>query len=359
MAHRNDESPTSNDAELLNHKRTILVADGNATIRKLVRMGLDPARYDIVESATAEEAWRTAKALPAVHALLVDALLEGSGNRLQFCRRSKSDPDLRTIPVVVLTSTGSNEEISEVVQAGADEFLSKPINLAELQLRIRSVTRASRGDAQSVDVATVAKSLARAVACKDGYSSGHVDHVVRLALAFGKHLGLETEQLSLLRYGALLHNVGKIAIPDEVLEKSGPLTPRERSLYQQHPKVGSEICAPLKPLAPVMPIIRHHKEHFDGSGYPDGLCGNEIPLAAQVLGIVDTYSALVHDRPFRRALCPESAMEILNANAARGIHDPSLVSQFCGFVREHESGAFEPVLEPVRMPHVFSSSQPV
>ena len=240
----------------------------------------------------------------------------------------------RTIPIVMLTTTGSNEEINEAVEAGADEFLSKPINRGELKVRLRSITRLHKGNAELIGAESVALSLARAVASKDGYSSGHVEQAANFAVAFGKAIGLDAAELKMLRYGAILHNVGKIAIPDSILEKTGPLTPRERALFHQHPRVGCDICAPLKPLAPVLPIIRHHKEHFDGTGYPDGLRGNEIPLKAQIVGIVDVYSALTNDRPFRRAKSQAEAVEILRHRAKQGIHDPELVDKFCEMIQD-------------------------
>ena len=115
----------------------------------------------------------------------------------------------------------------------------------------------------------------------------------------------------------------------QFLKKPGPLTPRERALFHQHPRVGCDICGPLKPLRPVLPIIRHHKEHFDGTGYPDGLRGSEIPLKAQIVGIVDVYSALTNDRPFRRAKSQVEAVEIMRDRAAKGMHDRELIRKFC------------------------------
>ncbi|MEO1529150.1 MAG: HD domain-containing phosphohydrolase, partial [Planctomycetota bacterium] len=254
----------------------------------------------------------------------------------------------RTIPVVMLTTTGSNEEITEAVEAGADEFLSKPINRAELKVRLRSITKLHKGNAELIGAESVALALARAVASKDGYSSGHVEQAANFAVSFGKELGLDAGQLKILRYGAILHNVGKIAIPDSILEKTGPLSPRERALFHQHPRVGCDICAPLKPLSPVLPIIRHHKEHFDGTGYPDGLRGDQIPLKAQIVGIVDVYSALTNDRPFRRAKTHTEAIEILRHRAKQGIHDPELVDRFCQMICETtEDTPTEP--EPVAM----------
>lgn len=315
-------------------KMRILVADGNATIRKLLRMGLAGESYEIIEATNGPDAYEIATATPEPHAILLDAGLGGGMDGLKVCRELKNDMQYRTIPIVMLTTTGSNEEINEAVDAGADEFLSKPINRGELKVRLRSITRLHKGNAELIGAESVALSLARAVASKDGYSSGHVEQAANFAVAFGKALGLDAGELKMLRYGAILHNVGKIAIPDSILEKTGPLTPRERALFHQHPRVGCDICAPLKPLAPVLPIIRHHKEHFDGTGYPDGLRGNEIPLKAQIVGIVDVYSALTNDRPFRRAKSQTEAIEILSHRAKQGIHDPELVAKFCQMIMD-------------------------
>ncbi len=328
-------------------KMRILIADGNATIRKLLRLGLCDESYEIEEATTGSEALEKAMSRPEPHAILIDAQLTGGVSGLEVCRKLKSDMQYRTIPVVILTTTGSNEEITEAVDAGADEFLSKPINRGELKIRLRSITRMHRGNTELIGAESVALSLARAVASKDGYSGGHVEQVANYAVAFGKRIGLDSAQLKMLRYGAILHNVGKIAIPDSILEKTGPLTPRERALFHQHPRVGCDICSPLKPLAPVLPIIRSHKEHFDGTGYPDGLRGDEIPVNAQIVGIVDVYSALTNDRPFRRAKTHDEALDILRHRAKQGIHDPRLVEEFCEAVVDEQVLTAAPSLAPV------------
>jgi putative two-component system response regulator len=323
-----------------NQKMRILVADGNATIRKLLRHGLANEDFEIIEASDGNEAFELATRRPEPHAILIDARIAGVDG-LEVCRRLKNDMQFRTIPVIIMTTSGSSEDVAEALEAGADEFLSKPVNRAELTVRLRSITRMHKGNTEMIGAESVALSLARAVASKDGYSSGHVEQVANHAVAFGKALGMDSAELKMLRYGAILHNVGKIAIPDSILEKTGPLTPRERALFHQHPRVGCDICAPLKPLGPVLPIIRHHKEHFDGTGYPDGLRGSEIPLKAQIVGIVDVYSALTNDRPFRRAKTHEEAIEILKDRAHQGMHDPELIEKFCVAI-----DAPEPVTDP-------------
>ena len=353
----NDSQPTEFSSEIADtfvqaaadtaQKMRILVADSNATIRKLLRHGLGRDEYEIIESDNGEDTLKLATQRPEPHAILLDMQLRGI-NGLEVCRRLKSDMQHRTIPVIMMTNSGANEEIHDAVEAGADEFLSKPINRSELKIRLRSITRMHHGNTEMIGAESVALSLARAVASKDGYSSGHVEQVANYAVDFGKSLGMDSAELKMLRYGAILHNVGKIAIPDSILEKTGPLTPRERALFHQHPRVGCDICSPLKPLRPVLPIIRHHKEHFDGTGYPDGLRGKNIPVKAQVVGIVDVYSALTSDRPFRRAKTKPEAIEILRDRGQKGIHDPILIEKFCEFIgcTETPENEHSPTISP-------------
>jgi putative two-component system response regulator len=321
------ESTASSDSANQTETTRVLVADGNATVRKILRHTFRGLGWDMAEAEDGAQALRAAEARPHPHVLLLDVNL-AKHDGYEVCRRLKSDLQLRTIPVVVMTSTDGHEEKVLALEAGADELLSKPINRAELTVRLRSLARMHRFNQELIGAESVALALARAVASKDGYSNGHIEEVANYAVLLGEQLGLDPAELKILRYGAILHNVGKIAIPDAVLEKTGALTPRERALFQQHPRVGCDICLPLKPLKPVLPIIRHHKEHWDGTGYPDGLRGDEIPLGAQIVGIVDVYSAFVNDRPFRPAKSHQEAVAAIRDRARRGAHNPELVEKF-------------------------------
>jgi putative two-component system response regulator len=174
----------------------------------------------------------------------------------------------------------------------------------------------------------VVLSLARSIEARDVLTEGHSQRLAEYSVLFGKRIGLRGEELAALRMGSLVHDIGKIAVPDVILFKAGPLTPAERKIVEQHPIVGERICAPLKSFHEALPAIRHHHERIDGSGYPDGLIGNEIPLTARVLQIVDIYDALTTDRPYRKALPPEWAMAVMMSEAHRGWLDYSLVCQF-------------------------------
>jgi putative two-component system response regulator len=305
----------------------VLVADSNPTVRKVLRHCFGSLGWETLEAHDGQQALERARTRPLPHAIVLDLNLPEIDG-CEVCRKLKSDDRYQMIPVVVTTSLDSAEDKLRAMEIGADDFLTKPINRADLTVRLRSLLRIHRFNQELIGAESVALALARAVAAKDGYAHSHVEKVAAHAVAFGRALGLDASELKILKYGAILHNVGKIAIPDAVLEKNGPLTPREMAMFQQHPRVGCDICAPLKPLRPVLPIIRHHKEHWDGTGYPDGLRGDQIPLGAQIVGIVDVYTAITSDRPYRKAATPDEAIEVLHAQAGDGRHNPKLVEQF-------------------------------
>jgi len=325
-----DDAPVSQK----NETTRVLVADANATVRKLLRHNFQSMGWETLEADSGQEVLRRMGERPRPHAVLLDLAMPDG---FDVCRSLKEDPQFRLTPVVMMTADESNAELMRAVEAGADEFLSKPINRAELTVRLRSLARMHRCNQELIGAESVALALARAVSSKDGYSSGHVEEVADTAAAFGEQLGLGPVEIKILRYGSILHNVGKIAIPDAILEKTQALTPRERALFQQHPRVGCDICAPLKPLKPVLPIIRHHKEHWDGTGFPDGLKGDAIPLGAQIVGIVDMYSALTNDRPFRKAKSHVEAVEHLKSRGKRGVFNRELVEKFIKFIDEQEA----------------------
>lgn len=312
----------------------VLIADPDPTVRKMLRHVFDRLEWNAIEAKDGEAAIERASQRPAPHAILLDLKLSKIDG-YEVCKQLKNNIQTQLIPIVALTTVESTEEKLRAVELGVDEFISKPINQAELHVRLRSLMRIHRLNQELIGAESVAMGLARTVASKDGYSNSHIERVANWAVTFGESLGLDAAELKIIKYGAILHNVGKISIPDQVLENTSALSPREKALFQQHPRVGYEICSPLKPLQPVLPIIRHHKEHWDGTGYPDGLCGNDIPLGAQIVGIVDVYSALTSDRPYRRAIPSEQAIESLRQRADEGWHSPQLVDVFIQCVEEH------------------------
>jgi len=311
----------------------VLVADENPTVRKILCHSFTSLGWETLEASDGRQALERARKHPLPHAIVLDLKLPVIDG-YEVCRTLKSEDRFQLIPILVTTSLDSPEEKLKAMEVGADDFLAKPINRAELTLRLRSLLRIHRFNQELIGAEAVALALARAVAAKDGYAHSHLEKVAACAVMLGKALGLDAAELKILKYGAILHNVGKIAIPDAVLEKTGPLSPREMAMFQQHPRIGCDICSPLKPLQPVLPIVRHHKEHWDGTGYPDGLRGDEIPLGAQIVGVVDVYTAMTSDRPYRKAISHAEAVAGLRAQAREGRHNPDLVEELIKCLEE-------------------------
>ncbi len=256
---------------------------------------------------------------------------------IEVCRSVKNDPATRLIPVVMLTGFGDLENKIEALQAGADEFLNKPYNSLELFTRLNSLLRMRYLNAQLDNAEDVLFSLARAIEAKDSYTQGHVERVSNLAVELGAFMGLSEEEQDSLRKGGILHDIGKIGVPDSVLNKAGPLTTEERMVIKMHPEQGAKICQKLKSIRGAIPIIRHHHERMDGTGYPDHLAGDEIPLLARILTVVDIYDALTTTRSYRKSLPHEVAMELLWEETRKGWWDKDIVSEFSKMVSEKGS----------------------
>jgi putative two-component system response regulator len=244
-----------------------------------------------------------------------------------LCRRLKTDLATRLIPVVLITGIGEEHKLAGI-EAGADDFLGKPFSPGELRARIRSLLRMKRFTDELESAEAVLCTLAKSIEAKDPYTEGHCERLAEYSMALGRALGLAGEDLTALRRGGFLHDLGKVAVPESILLKPGPLTTEERAVMQRHPVVGEEICRPLRSLQPVLPIIRSHHERLDGSGYPDGLRGDAIPMTARILQVVDIFDAMTTDRPYRRGSSPASALESLGAEAQKGWWDPMVVRAF-------------------------------
>jgi putative two-component system response regulator len=255
-------------------------------------------------------------------------------NGIEVCRAVKNDPGTRLVPVVMLTGFGDLENKIEALQAGADEFLNKPYNSLELFTRINSLLRMRYLNSQLDNAEDVLFSMARAIEAKDVYTQGHVERVSNFAMRLGAFMGLSEEEQDSLRKGGILHDIGKIGVPDHILNKAGPLSKEERTIIQLHPEQGARICEKLKSIRGAIPIIRHHHEKMDGSGYPNQLAGEDIPLLARILTVVDIYDALTTTRSYRKGLPHEVALELLWEETRKGWWDKEVVGEFTKMVSQ-------------------------
>lgn len=273
--------------------------------------------------------------------ILLDILMPGIDG-FEVCRRIKATPETRLTPVVLITGLSDTEDRIKGINAGADDFLSKPIDFNELLARTRSLLRLKQYTDELENAEAVLFSLAQSIEARDTYTRGHCERLADMSTRLASRLGASEEDIKALRRGGIVHDIGKVAVPDAILLKPGPLSHEEMDLMRKHPLVGERICAPLKTFRSVLPIIRHHHERFDGSGYPDGLRGEDIPLTARILQLADVYDALTTDRPYRKADVSEIAFEIMEKEAARGWWDRELLSAFREMIGESLGSSARP-----------------
>jgi putative two-component system response regulator len=259
--------------------------------------------------------------------ILLDILMPGMSG-FEVCRRIKATPETRLTPVVLITGLSNTEDRIEGINAGADDFLSKPIDFNELLARTRSLLRLKQFTDELENAESVLFSLARSIEARDPYTLGHCERLAEVSARLGERLGLPEEEITALRRAGIVHDIGKVVVPDSILLKQGPLSKDETEIMHRHPVVGERICSPLRTFRLVLPIIRHHHERHDGSGYPDGLRGDEIPLTAAILQLADVYDALTTDRPYRPASAPEEALGIMDKECALGWWNRNLLDEF-------------------------------
>lgn len=305
---------------------TILIIDDIDLNRRLLKAMLKAGNYRILEAKRPTTAISILER-EKVDLVVVDLMMpEMSGP--DFCRLLKADRRTQLIPILMITSVQGAENEVTGIESGADEFLIKPLHPTLVRTRIRSMLR-NKALVDSLEEAeTILFALAQSVEQRDKYTGLHCERLATYSISLGQALGLpRQDQLALYR-GGYLHDIGKISIPDVILFKRGLLTDEEWKVMRLHTIRGEEICRPMKTLASVLPIIRSHHERWDGSGYPDGLAGEDIPLLARILQVADIYDALTTARPYKPAFSRQHAMEIMLEEAQRGWRDPELVPLF-------------------------------
>ena len=312
----------------------ILVVDDDAANRELLQETLIAEGMEVVTAPDGRSSLEEfARLKPDLVFLDVNMpFLDG----FEVCRRLKSNPETRLTPVVLVTGLTGREDRVRGIKSGADGFLSKPVDQSELLAHVRSLLSLKAHTDELERAELVLFALARCIEGKDPNTEGHCERLSAYSVQLGKEIGLPDDQLVALRRAGIVHDIGKVAVPETILLKPGRLTPEEFLVVQHHPVLGERICAPLKSFRLVLPIIRHHHEKVDGSGYPDGLKGEEIPLTARVLQIVDVYDALTTHRPYKNALPSAKALEIMEDEVVKGWWDPGIFAQFKRLVASGE-----------------------
>ena len=306
--------------------KKILVVEDEAAIRLNVTLMLKGEGYEVDSAENGrhgvEHAQRSAPDLIVSDVMMPE--LDGFG----MLEALRADSRFADTPFIFLTALNDRTSKRRGMNLGADDFLNKPVDPQELFARVKSLLKLKQFTDDLENAETVLFSLALGVEARDPYTEGHCSRLADYASSLGRAMRLSEEDVIALRRGGVLHDIGKIAVPDAILRKPGPLNAEETRVLRRHPVVGEQICHPLRTLHRVLPIIRHHHEHWNGHGYPDGLAGESIPLLARVLQVADAYDALTTDRPYKPAWSHDEAKAILLSEARDHWWDESIVRIF-------------------------------
>ncbi len=318
-----------------NKRAKVLAVDDSQENLELIRALLGVAGYEVVTASNGEEALVMVER-ESPDLILIDAMMPKMDG-FEVCSLLKSREETRLIPVVLVTPVEETEHKIRGFEAGVDDFLHRPINSVEFLARVRCLVRTKRLNDELVNVENTILALANAIEAKDPYTEGHVDRVASYALSLGKEIGLASWGLQALRKAAMLHDVGKIGVDESILLKPGPLSEEEFNQLKTHTVIGERICRPLGQERLILEVIRNHHERYDGKGYPDGLAGEDIPIAARIMAVVDAYDALTSDRPYRSRLSQEQAVEILKQEAGKQF-DPQIAMAFVSMLETGRLG---------------------
>ena len=318
----------------------ILIVDDESTARAALETLLRREGFEVSDADSGSSALAKCTSFRP-DLILLDIVMPGMDG-FEVCRHIKATPETRLTPVVLITGLSATVDRIKGINAGADDFLSKPIDFNELLARCRSLLRLKQITDELENAESVLFSLAYSIEARDPYTRGHCERLAAMSARLGEKVGLPEEYIKALRRAGIVHDIGKVVVPDAILLKPGPLLEFETDVMRKHPIVGERICAPLRTFRLVLPIIRHHHERHDGSGYPDGLRGAEIPLTAAILQIADVYDALTTDRPYRAAISPEIALETMEDEAGRGWWNRELFETFRAMVGDPNRSAAVP-----------------
>ena len=304
----------------------LLVVDDDEQIRNLLTRMLSVTGHVVEEAASAEEALVKLDASPP-DLILLDMELPGKSG-LALVPLIRADPRHRLTPIVMMTGAATPTRKIRAIEAGVTEFLSKPFSHVELAARVRSLLAFKHATDALEDAEHVILALAQTIDARDSYTYGHSARVSLYAGLLGERIGLDPWPLAVVRRGGLFHDFGKIAIRDRVLLKPGRLTEAEYAEIKQHPRKGRDLLSNMKTLSHALEIVAHHHERMDGSGYPDGLAGESIPITARITSVADVFDALTTARVYRGALPRDEALDIMSIEVKKGWWDGRLLDEF-------------------------------
>ncbi|MBW4641584.1 MAG: two-component system response regulator [Goleter apudmare HA4340-LM2] len=339
----NDDSLVSRNPESIGSKVNgfdsdlpkVLVVDDHAASRMTAVALLNMEGCEVIEADSGSIAVElVAQKQPDL--ILLDVMMPGMDG-FEVCQILKQNELTRLIPVIFITALNDRRSRIRGIEVGADDFLTKPFDRVELAARVKSLVQQKRLNEDLDHAEQVLFSVARAIESRDPNTGDHCERLVKLGKAFGEYLNLSRNQIRDLMWGGYLHDIGKVGIPDAVLLKKGKLTPEDWEIMRQHVLIGENICQPLRSMRGVIPIIRHHHERWDGSGYPDGLKGDDIPYLAQVFQIIDIYDALTSERPYKRAFSTEEALGVMMEETNLGWRNRQLIQQFKEFIHSRQN----------------------
>lgn len=304
----------------------VLVVDDEQSQRELLSEMLQLDGYSVVSAADGRQAEQLLQiCVPDI--VLLDINLPYK-NGIEICSQIKLNPETRLIPVVMVTGLSDTPDRVRCIEAGADDFLTKPIERIELTARVRSLLKRKEYTDELDRADCVLMALGRSIEAKDPYTNGHCARIATYSELLGRELGLSVPDLRALRIAGSVHDIGKVGVPDAILLKKGPLVPEEWAIMRKHTVIGEQICRPLRSFELVLPIIRSHHERQDGSGYPDGLRNREVPLLARIMQLADVFDALTTERPYKPALTCSGALDQMQIETEAGWWDPELFSMF-------------------------------
>jgi putative two-component system response regulator len=320
---------------------SVLIVDDEAPQRMLEGTALREAGFAVDEATNGREAIERVESKDYDVVLMDKRMPIMDGDKA--CHYIRHELGKSLLPIIMVTGSRSEQELVRSLDNGASDFVCKPYSLTELVARVTSAANTKRSTDQLDSADSLLFALARMVEAKDNNTGDHCSRLQHLAEVFGRKLGLSNEELIALKRGGVLHDIGKLGIPDSILLKNAELTDAEWAVMRQHPIIGEALCSGLSSMRSTLPIIRCHHERWDGGGYPDGLRGKEIPYLARVFQILDIYDALSNARPYKDAFSKERVIEIMEEESAKGWRDPKLSALFIEIIKNDEESLALPL----------------